>query len=68
MADYDFANQSPVPSSGLPDVSSLASVRLSAGLDSQIGHGQLSLRGDVFGLGPGEYTAYGGSLAYQLPF
>ncbi|GAB5511828.1 MAG: hypothetical protein Rhims3KO_32290 [Hyphomicrobiales bacterium] len=68
MADYDFANQSPVPSSGLPDVSSLASVRLSAGLDSQIGHGQLSLRGDVFGLGSGEYTAYGGSLAYQLPF
>lgn len=68
MADYDFSNQSPVPTSGLPDVSSLTSLRLSAGLDGQVGQGQLSLRGDVFGLGSGEFTAYGGSLAYQLPF
>lgn len=68
MADYDFSNQSPVPTSGLPDLSSLTSLRLSAGLDSQIGRGHLSLRGDAFGLGSGEFTAYGASLAYQLPF
>lgn len=68
MAEYDFGNQSPVPTSGLPDLSSLTSMRLSGGLDSQLGRGQLSLRGDVFGLGSGEFTAYGGSLAYQLPF
>lgn len=68
MAEYDFGNQSPVPTSGLPDLSSLTSMRISGGLDSQLGRGQLSLRGDVFGLGSGEFTAYGGSLAYQLPF
>jgi outer membrane autotransporter protein len=68
MAEYDFANQSPVPTSGLPDLSSLTSLRVSAGLNSHVGRGQLSLRGDVFGLGSGEFTAYGGSLAYQLPF
>lgn len=67
-AEYDFSNQSIVPGSELPDVESMTSLRLTAGTDGQIGPGQLSLRGDLFGLGSGEFTAYGASLAYQLPF
>lgn len=68
MAEYDFANQSPVPASGLPDISSQTSLRLSAGMESALGEGRLSIRADAFGLGSGEFNAYGGSVAYQLPF
>lgn len=41
---------------------------ITAGTDGRVGPGQLSLRGDVFGLGSGELTAYRASLAYQFPF
>ena len=68
MGEYDFSNTSPVPSSGLPDLGDVGSLRLSGGLDSKIGEGTLSLRGDIFGIGSGEYIAYGGTVGYELPF
>lgn len=67
-AEYDFSNQSQVSGSALPDVGSMTSLRLTAGTDGRVGPGQLSLRGDLFGLGSGEFTAYGASLAYQVAF
>lgn len=68
MGEYDFSNTSPVPSSGLPDLGDVGSLRVSGGLDSRIGEGTLSLRADIFGIGSGEFTAYGGTLGYELPF
>ncbi|MCB2080712.1 MAG: autotransporter outer membrane beta-barrel domain-containing protein [Novosphingobium sp.] len=68
MGEYEFSNQSPQPISGLPDLSDVGSLRLAGGLDSKIGEGTLSLRGDIFGIGSGEYIAYGGTLGYELPF
>lgn len=68
IAEYDFSNQSLVSGSELPDVESMTSLRLTAGTDGRVGPGQLSLRGDLSGLGSGEFTAYGGSLAYKIAF
>ncbi len=67
--EYDFSNQGNVPSSGLPDLDDLLSARVSAGVDATTKDGlNISVQGDVSGLGSGEYTAYGGTARIDVPF
>lgn len=68
MGEYEFSDGSPSPASGLPDLSDIAYLRLAGGLDSRIGEGILTVRGDIFGIGSGEYIAYGGTVGYEIPF
>ena len=67
--EYDFSNQNNAPTSGLPDLDDLLSARVSAGVDATTRDGiNVSVHGDVSGLGSGEYTAYGGTARIDVPF
>ncbi|MBL4756653.1 MAG: hypothetical protein JKY32_03120 [Rhizobiales bacterium] len=66
--EYDFSNQNVPVATGLPDLGSVVSMRIAGGITSRMGDGTLNVRGDVFGIGSGEFTAVGGTVSYDRPF
>ncbi len=67
--EYDFSNRANAPSSGLPDFGDILSARISLGLDAHTAKGlSITVKGDVGGLGSGDYTSYGGSARVGMPF
>lgn len=66
--EYDFSNQNVLVTTGLPDLGSVASLRIAGGVTSRMGEGTLNVRGDVSGIGSGEFTAVGGTVSYARPF
>ena len=67
--EYDFSNQDTSAASGLPDIGDVASGRVQAGIASASDSGvNLSLQGDVSGLGSREFIAYGGTFKLGITF
>lgn len=67
--EYDFSNQNTSATSGLPDISDIASARVQAGFDATADSGvSFALQGDVSGLGSGEFIGYGVIGELTVPF
>ncbi len=68
FGEYEFSNQDNQPTSGLPDFLDIISGRVSAGISASTPDGVgVSVKGDVSGLGSGEYISYGGTAELKLP-
>ena len=65
--EYSFSNTNAVATTGLPNIGNSSSARFTAGVNTDLGAGVLTLSGEVGGLGSGDYTSYGGNVKLRIP-